>query len=71
MLFIKLLMLFDDFVLIFHNFFDIIELENNIFIKRMIANDVQPIRRRTRSCAYFFWKEGPSCFLMPAVRSPA
>lgn len=69
--FIKFLTLFDDFILISMHFFDIIELENNIFIKRMIANDVQPIRRRTRSCAYFFWKEGPSCFLTPAVRLPA
>lgn len=45
MKFTKLLMLFDDFVLIFHNFFDIIELENNIFIKRMIANDDRSFRR--------------------------
>ena len=45
MLFIKLLTLFDEYVLIFYNFFDIIELENNIFIKRMIANNDRSFRR--------------------------
>lgn len=45
MLFIKLLTFFVDYVLIFRNFFDIIELENNIFIKRMIANDDRSFRR--------------------------